>query len=82
MSHLISMDFFTDGGWDLGEDDLELPPELEATPVGDDSFVMPPRGTATTSVWTNSSPLVVDHVLAGSFGTAFKALQTQVNCKN
>lgn len=63
----------------MGEEDLELPPELEAAPVGDESFVMPPRGTAVTSIWTNSSPLVVDHVLAGSFATAFKGLQTQVH---
>jgi len=69
-----------DAGWDLGDDDLELPPEEpSAHTTGDTDYFSPPtKGTAPTTAWTNSSPLVVDHILAGSFPTAFKLLQSQV----
>lgn len=74
------MEFFADAGWDLGDDDLELPPEEPSTHAsGDTDYFSPPsKGTAPTTAWTNSSPLVVDHILAGSFPTAFKLLQSQV----
>lgn len=72
-----------EGGWDVDED-IELPPELaEAvgpSPGGGDEgyFVAPTRGTSPGQQWTNNSKLAVDHVLAGSFESAFRLLHDQV----
>ncbi|XP_065347768.1 coatomer subunit alpha [Cloeon dipterum] len=73
-----------DGGWDLGGDDLELPPEEpSAHAAGEADYFSPPtKGMAPTMAWVNSSPLVVDHVVAGSFATAFKLLQAQLGVVN
>lgn len=76
-----------EGGWDIEDEDLELPPELEsAAPVstsGEDGyFVAPSRGVAQTQMWVNNSKLVVDHILAGSFETAFRLLHDQIGVVN
>lgn len=77
-----------DGGWDVEDEDLELPPELEssaatASASGEDGyFVAPSRGTPTTQMWVNNSKLAVDHILAGSFETAFRLLHDQVGVVN
>lgn len=70
------------GGWDV-EDDLELPPELEATvsgaAAGEEGYFVPPtRGTSHVQNWTNNSKLAVDHILAGSFETAFRLFHDQI----
>ncbi|KAJ9580844.1 hypothetical protein L9F63_023975, partial [Diploptera punctata] len=68
-------------GWDVGDEDLVLPPELESSIAGgpDDGYFVPPtKGHSQLQVWVNNSQLPVDHVLAGSFETAFRLLHEQV----
>ncbi|KFM76440.1 Coatomer subunit alpha, partial [Stegodyphus mimosarum] len=76
-----------EGGWDIEDEDLELPPELEAaaavTVSGDEGyFVAPTRGIPQTQMWINNSKLPVDHILAGSFETAFRLLHDQIGVVN
>ncbi|CAK8683346.1 unnamed protein product [Clavelina lepadiformis] len=70
------------GGWDVDDDDLELPPDLDVTVdvggEGEGYFVAPTKGTAQTQVWCNNSQLPADHILAGSYDTAFRLLYDQV----
>ena len=65
-------------GWDVEE--VDLPPEIEAAaPAVDQGYYSPPtKGIPTTQYWVNNSQLVVDHILAGSFETAFRLLNDQV----
>lgn len=75
--------FFAGGGWDEGDDDLELPPELEETlPAAAEEgyFVAPTKGTPQAQLWVNNSQLAVDHILAGSYESAFRLLHDQVKC--
>ncbi|XP_021917711.1 coatomer subunit alpha isoform X1 [Zootermopsis nevadensis] len=68
-------------GWDVGDEDLVLPPELESTAVAgaDDGYFVPPtKGLSQLQVWVNNSQLPVDHILAGSFESAFRLLHEQV----
>ncbi|XP_038045670.1 coatomer subunit alpha-like [Patiria miniata] len=73
-----------DGGWDVGDDDLELPADLEISGgpmagAGEDGYFLPPtKGTSQATVWCNNSSLPVDHILAGSFETATRLLHEQV----
>lgn len=72
------------GGWEV-EDDLELPAELEPVAAISDEdgyFVPPTHGISPSQLWVNNSKLVVDHVLAGSFETAFRLLHDQVGAVN
>ncbi|KAJ8876168.1 hypothetical protein PR048_024077 [Dryococelus australis] len=69
------------GGWDVGDEDLDLPPELEgsAGSTGEEGYFVPPtKGVPQSQVWANNSQLPVDHILAGSFETAFRLLHDQV----
>ncbi|XP_077985035.1 coatomer subunit alpha-like isoform X2 [Glandiceps talaboti] len=72
------------GGWDVGDDDLELPADLDIGPLptggsGEDGYFVPPtKGTSQAQVWCNNSQLPVDHILAGSFETATRLLHDQV----
>ncbi|CAH1774502.1 unnamed protein product [Owenia fusiformis] len=70
------------GGWDVGDDDLELPADLDVGPsAGSEAegyFVPPTKGTSQGQVWCNNSQLPVDHVLAGSFETAMRLLHDQI----
>nr|CAB3232867.1 coatomer subunit alpha [Phallusia mammillata] len=72
----------TGGGWDVDDDDLELPADLDIAPDdgshGEGFFVAPTKGTSQCQVWCNNSQLAVDHILAGSFDTAFRLLHDQV----
>ena len=65
-------------GWEV--EDVDLPPELEAATVtAEDGYYSPPtRGVSVTQHWVNNSQLAVDHILAGSFETAFRLLNDQV----
>ncbi|KAG8185683.1 hypothetical protein JTE90_003222 [Oedothorax gibbosus] len=76
-----------EGGWDIEDEDLELPPELEtsasAVASGEEGyFVAPSRGMSQTQAWCNASKLVIDHILAGSFESAFRLLQDQIGVVN
>ncbi|XP_033100225.1 coatomer subunit alpha-like [Anneissia japonica] len=70
------------GGWDVDDDELDLPPDLDVGPMpggGDEGFfTAPTKGMNQTQVWTSNSQLPVDHVLAGSFETATRLLHDQV----
>jgi len=76
-----------DGGWE-DEDDLDLPPDVDAgdgakLAAADDGFYVPPtKGLSQDKVWCNNSQLAIDHVVAGSFDTAFKLLHDQVGVVN
>jgi len=72
-------------GWAADDDDLEIPPELQATPVKEDVggqddgyFVAPVRGVPPTQHWCNNSSLPVDHILAGNVESACRLLHDQV----
>lgn len=66
-------------GWDVGDEDLELPPDLEVTPMSEEGYFVPPtKGVPQTQVWANNSQLAADHMMAGSFETAFRLLKEQV----
>ncbi|XP_075212404.1 coatomer subunit alpha [Lycorma delicatula] len=68
------------GGWDAGDDDIELPPDLDAgiTSGEEGFFVAPTKGISPLQVWANNSQLVADHVMAGSFESAFRLLHDQL----
>jgi len=65
-------------GWDV--EDVDLPPELEAaTTANEDGYYSPPtKGIPPTQHWINNSKLPIDHILAGSFESAFRLLNNQV----
>lgn len=66
-------------GWDV--EDVDLPPELEAAATSDESNnyeCLPTKGISPPQHWINNSKLVVDHILAGSFESAFRLLNNQV----
>lgn len=65
-------------GWDV--EDVDLPPELEAaTTANEDGYYSPPtKGIPPTQNWTSNSKLPIDHILAGSFESAFRLLNNQV----
>jgi len=66
----------------VGDEDLVLPPELESSvvPGTDDGYFVPPtKGPSQLQAWVNNSQLPVDHILAGSFESAFRLLHEQVS---
>ncbi|CAB0008469.1 unnamed protein product [Nesidiocoris tenuis] len=66
-------------GWDVGDEDLELPPVLETVSASEEGYFVPPtKGVPQTLVWANNSQLPVDHIMAGSFESAFRLLKEQV----
>lgn len=69
-----------DAGWDVGDDDLELPPDVvgAAGDQADQYFVCPTYGTPDIQQWINNSSLAIDHVCSGSFHTAFGLLCEQI----
>uniref|UniRef100_A0A8D8R6E5 Coatomer subunit alpha n=1 Tax=Cacopsylla melanoneura TaxID=428564 RepID=A0A8D8R6E5_9HEMI len=76
-----------DGGWDVGDDLVEVPPELAGTvetgdELGGGAYSVPGVGLAPSAKWTANSNLPIDHILAGSFETAFKLLHDQIGVKN
>lgn len=74
-------------GWDVGDDDLELPEELanklaQSDTKDGDYFAAPTKGVPQSQIWTNGSLLAADHIRAGSFETAFRILNEQVGVVN
>ncbi|XP_063980334.1 coatomer subunit alpha [Diachasmimorpha longicaudata] len=65
-------------GWEV--EDVDLPPELETTVASaeDGYFAAPTKGIPVTQHWVNNSQLPVDHIVAGSFETAYRLLHDQV----
>lgn len=76
-------DIDDEAGWDVGDEDLELPPDLITSNEKDDKFfVCPTFGTPDYNQWVSNSQLPIDHILAGSFTTAFKLLHDQLGIIN
>ncbi|CAB4058570.1 COPA [Lepeophtheirus salmonis] len=75
-----------DAGWDVDDDDLELPADLDPSPskvvVDEGYFVPPTKGKNPTQLWLNNSQLPVDHIVAGCFESAFRLLHDQVGVVN
>lgn len=74
-------------GWDVEDEDLELPEELVSKLAAADiresgSYEAPTRGLSRTQVWANNTNLVADHLRAGSFETACRLLNDQVGVVN
>ena len=74
-------------GWDVGDDDIELPEELANKLAQSDAkdgnfFAAPTKGVPQTQIWVNGSLLAADHIRAGSFETAFRILNEQVGVVN
>ncbi|XP_014218663.1 coatomer subunit alpha [Copidosoma floridanum] len=70
-------------GWDV--EDVDLPTELESfnTPQSNDNyFACPVKGIPVVQNWINNSQLAVDHVLAGSYESAFRLLHEQIGVVN
>ncbi|CAD5111121.1 DgyrCDS461 [Dimorphilus gyrociliatus] len=72
-------------GWDAGDDDIELPADLEISEAdalagsGQNAYFVPPtKGVSQNQIWCNNSQLPVDHILAGSFETAARLLHDQI----
>ncbi|XP_058799728.1 coatomer subunit alpha isoform X2 [Phymastichus coffea] len=66
-------------GWDVEE--IDLPIEIvstEALQLDENYFSPPSKGISIAEIWTAESQLSVDHILAGSFETAFKLLNEQI----
>lgn len=71
-------------GWDVGDEDLDLPEALVSRPaLGDpndpgNTYDPPTRGLSKTQAWVTNTNLVGDHLRAGSFETACRLLHDQV----
>lgn len=67
-----------EGGWDMGDDDLDLPDAGEDfVEVGGDA-----TGLSEAELWARNSPIAADHVAAGSFDTAMQLLNRQIGAVN
>eukprot|EP00118_Oscarella_pearsei_P025090 m.307483 g.307483 ORF g.307483 m.307483 type:complete len:1228 (+) comp42345_c0_seq1:35-3718(+) len=76
-------------GWDAGDDDLELPADLDVGLAsgggggGDEGYFVPPtHGTTQAQVWCTNSQLPADHAAAGSLESAMRLLHDQIGVVN
>ncbi|EDW31170.1 GL20730 [Drosophila persimilis] len=73
-------------GWDVGDDDLVVPEELaskiKASALDSNYYAAPNKGLSPSQQWANNSPLVLDHVKAGAFESAFRLLNDQLGVVN
>lgn len=73
-------------GWDVGDEDLVVPEELvsklKSSALDDASYTAPHKGVTPRNHWINNSSLVLDHVKAGSFESAFRLLHDQIGVVN
>lgn len=82
----IMEDACDDGGWDVGDEDLELPEELAPVPAdidGEESiqyFVAPTRGSS--GALAAKLRTAHDHVATGQFEIAMRLLNEQVGVVN
>ena len=75
-----------DNGWDVDDEDLNLP-EIEASDLAaaahsQAGFVAPSRGVPLSQAWLSQSKTPVDHFLAGSFESAFRLLNERYGITN
>lgn len=73
-----------DGGWDVEDADLEIPDlgPVAAVETTDSYVHLPAPGHSLPSQWVKNSPLVIDHILAGSFDSACLLLNKQLGVVN
>ena len=76
-----------EGGWEVGDEDLELPSDLSVAAHGGDDedrgyYVPPTRGQPPMQGWATHSQLVIDHASAGSYESAFRLLHDQIGVVN
>ena len=76
-----------EGGWEVGDEDLELPSDLSVAAHGGDDedrgyYVPPTRGQPPMQGWASHSQLVIDHASAGSYESAFRLLHDQIGVVN
>lgn len=73
-------------GWDVGDDDVVVPEELaskiKASALDNCYYAAPNKGISAAQHWANNSPLVLDHIKAGSFESAFRLLHDQIGVIN
>ncbi|KAK2718007.1 hypothetical protein QYM36_006704 [Artemia franciscana] len=71
-------------GWDVDED-IDIPVDVDVGPALHTTqgyFAAPAGGTPIVQTWLNSSQLPAEHILAGSFESAFRLLHNQVGVVN
>lgn len=76
-----------EGGWEVGDEDLELPSDLSTAAHGGDDedrgyYVPPTRGHPPMQGWAAHSQLAIDHASAGSYESAFRLLNDQIGVVN
>ena len=76
-----------EGGWEVGDEDLELPSDLSAVAHGGEDedrgyYVPPTRGQPPLQGWATHSQLAIDHASAGSYESAFRLLHDQIGVVN
>ena len=70
-----------EGGWEVGDEDLDLPSDLAAVVAADDGagyYAPPSRGQSAAQGFVTGSQLAADHATAGSYETAFRLLHDQI----
>jgi len=74
------------GGWDVDDDDLELPADLDVPAAGGEGgegyYTPPTPGNSQSQVWVTNSTLPGDHIAAGSFDSAARLLNDQLGVVN
>ncbi|XP_011503846.1 PREDICTED: coatomer subunit alpha [Ceratosolen solmsi marchali] len=66
-------------GWDV--EDVDIPIEIQNNNIlksDENYFSSPSKGIPVTHNWINNSRLAVDHILAGSYSSAFRLLNEQI----
>jgi coatomer protein complex subunit alpha (xenin) len=66
-------------GWDV--EDVDIPIELQTNSIlkSNETYFSPPlNGISISQNWKNNSQLAIDHILAGSYNTAFRLLYEQI----
>lgn len=76
-----------EGGWEVGDEDLELPSDLSVAAHGGEDedrgyYVPPTRGQPPMQGWAAHSQLVIDHASAGSYESGFRLLHDQIGVVN
>lgn len=73
-----------EGGWDVEDADLEIPDLGPSQPStqGDAYIHLPTQGPSQSAIWTKNSELPADHVMAGSFESAARLLNSQIGVVN
>uniref|UniRef100_A0A2S2PGV4 Coatomer subunit alpha n=1 Tax=Schizaphis graminum TaxID=13262 RepID=A0A2S2PGV4_SCHGA len=70
-------------GWDVGDEEVELPPEVLVSRQQDSDYFVAPQPAACPSLaWSANSQLAIDHVKSGDFENAFRLLNEQIGVTN